>query len=89
MSQKNQKTTRDKKKLDGRNLLNVINTWAVSFVRYSGPFSKWTREDFKEMGQRTRKLMTESDWFSLRINSLSKGMNPSPDCKADLNLLPW
>ena len=30
----------------------------VSLVRYSGPFLKWTREDLKQMDQRTRKLMT-------------------------------
>ena len=27
-------------------------------VRYSGPFLKWTREELKQMDQRTRKLMT-------------------------------
>ena len=34
-------------KLNSRNL-----------VRYSGPFLKWTREEFKQMDQRTRKLIT-------------------------------
>ena len=37
---------------------NVINTWPVTLVRYSGPFLKWTREELKQMEQRTRKLMT-------------------------------
>ena len=27
-------------------------------VRYSGPFLKWTRDELKQMNQRTRKLMT-------------------------------
>ena len=45
-------------KLWSRNLLNGINTWAVSLVRYSGPFLKWTRDELKQMEQRTRKLMT-------------------------------
>ena len=40
------------------NLIKGINTWAVSLVRYSGPFLKWTREELKQMDQRTRKLMT-------------------------------
>ena len=40
------------------NLLKGINTWAVRFVRYSGPFLKWTRDELKQMDQRTRKLMT-------------------------------
>ena len=35
-----------------------INTWAVPLVRYSGPFLKWTRDELKQMDQRTRKLMT-------------------------------
>ena len=46
------------KKLSRRNLIKGINTWAVPLVRYSGPFLKWTREELKQMDQRTRKLMT-------------------------------
>ena len=45
-------------KLSCRNLIKGINTWAVPFVRYSGPFLKWTRDELKQMNQRTRKLMT-------------------------------
>ena len=45
-------------KLNSRNLIIGINTWAVPLVRYSGPFLKWTREELKQMDQRTRKLMT-------------------------------
>ena len=36
-------------KLSSRNLIKRINTWAVSLVRYSGPFLKWTRD--KQMDQ--------------------------------------
>ena len=43
-------------KLCSRNLIKGINTWAVSLVRYSGPFLKWSRDE--QMDQRTRKLMT-------------------------------
>ena len=46
------------KKLSCRNLIKGINTWAVPLVRYSGPFLKWTRDELKQMNQRTRKLMT-------------------------------
>ena len=46
------------KKLSCRNLIKGINTWAVPLVRYSGPVLKWTRKKLKQMGQRTRKLMT-------------------------------
>ena len=45
-------------KLSSRNLIKGINTWAVLLVRYSEPFLKWTRDELKQMDQRTRKLMT-------------------------------
>ena len=45
-------------KLNSRNLIKGINTWAVTLVRYSGPFLKWTSDELKKMDQRTRKLMT-------------------------------
>ena len=45
-------------KLSSRNLIKGINTWAMPLVRYSGPFLKWTRDELKQMDQRTRKLMT-------------------------------
>ena len=45
-------------KLSSRNLIKVVNTWAVPLVTYSGPFLRWTREELKQMDQRTRKLMT-------------------------------
>ena len=45
-------------KLNSRNFIKGINNWAVPLVRYSGPFLKWTRDELKQMDQRTRKLMT-------------------------------
>ena len=45
-------------KLSCRNLIKGINTWAVSLVRYSGPFLKWTRDELKQVDQRTRKIIT-------------------------------
>ena len=45
-------------KLNSRNLIKEINTWAVPLDRYSGPFFKWTRDELRQMDQRTRKLMT-------------------------------
>ena len=45
-------------KLSCRNLIKGINIWAVPHIRYSGPLLKWTREELKQMDQRTRKLMT-------------------------------
>ena len=46
------------KKLSRRNLIKGISTCAVHLIRYSGPFLKWTRDEQKQMNQRTRKLMT-------------------------------
>ena len=45
-------------KLKSRNFIKGINTWAVPLVRYLGPFLKWTRDELRQMDQRTRKLMT-------------------------------
>ena len=45
-------------KFNSRNLIKGINIWAVSLVRYSGPFFKWTGDELRQMDQRTRKLMT-------------------------------
>ena len=47
-----------KTKLSSRNLIKGINTWALPLVRYLGPFLKWTKDELKQMDQRTRKLMT-------------------------------
>ena len=53
-------------KLSSRNLIKGINTWAVSLVRYSGPFLKWTRRELKQKDQRTRKLITMHKVLHLR-----------------------
>ena len=45
-------------KLSSRNLIKGINNLSVPLVRFSGPFLKWTRDELKQMDQRTRKLMT-------------------------------
>ena len=50
-----------------RNLINGINTWAVPLVRYSGSFLKWTRDELKQMDQRTRKLMTMHEALHPRL----------------------
>ena len=45
-------------KLSSRNLIKGVSTWAVPLSRYSGSFLKWTRDELRQMDQRTRKLMT-------------------------------
>ena len=44
-------------KLCNRNLIKGINNWAVSFIRYLGPFLKLTKEEFRLIDQRIKKLM--------------------------------
>ncbi len=46
-------------KLSSRNLIKGINAKAVQLVRYSGTFLKGTRDELKQMDQRTRKLKTK------------------------------
>ena len=46
-----------KTKLCGRNFIIGIKIRIVPLVRYLGPFLKWTREELKEMDQRTRNQM--------------------------------
>ena len=45
-------------KLYNRNLIKRINTRDILLIRCLGTFLTWTREDLKQMDQRTRKLMT-------------------------------
>ena len=46
-------------KLNSRNFIKEINTWAVLLVRYSGSFLKWIRDELRQMDQRTRKLIAK------------------------------
>ena len=38
-----------------RNLIKGKKTWTLPLVRYSGPFLKWTKDELKQMEQRTKK----------------------------------
>ncbi len=42
----------------GRNLIRVINTWAISVVRYSAGILEWTDRELKAMDVKTRKKLT-------------------------------
>ena len=55
-----------KTKWHNRNLIKGINTWVVLLIGYSGSFLKWTREEFQQMDQRTRKYMTMHKALYLR-----------------------
>ena len=45
-------------KLNGRNIIKGINTWAISLLRYSAAFLDWKEAELEQMNRRTRKLMT-------------------------------
>ena len=45
-------------KLNGQNIINAINTWAISLLRYSAAFLGWTKEEVQHLDRKTRKLLT-------------------------------
>ena len=47
-----------KSKLNVGNLVNGVNTWVVSLLRYSAAFVSWTKTELKAIDRKTRKLFT-------------------------------
>ena len=47
-----------KSKLNGGNLVQGLNTWAVSLLRYSAPFISWRKCELQTIDRKTRKLLT-------------------------------
>ena len=47
-----------KSKLNGKNKIQGINTWAVALVRYSGGILDWKNDELKKIDRQTRKMMT-------------------------------
>ena len=47
-----------KSKLNGRNLVRGVNTWAVSLLRYSAAFVSWRKSELQAIDRKTRKLFT-------------------------------
>ena len=79
-------------KLYSRNLIKGINTWAVSLVRYSGPFIEWTKEELRQLDQKTRKLMTmhnalhpkdDVDRLYVKRKDGGRGLSSIEDCVND------
>ena len=46
-----------KSKLSSGNLVTIINTWAVSLVRYGTSVIKWTQQKLENIDRRTKKMM--------------------------------
>ena len=47
-----------KSKLNGGNLVRVVNTWEVSLLRYSPAFVSWMKKELQALDRKTRKLFT-------------------------------
>ena len=64
-----------KSKLNGGNLVQGVNTWAVSLVRYSAAFISWRKCESQGIDRKTRKLFT-----------IYGGFHPKSDVDRVLNL---
>ena len=47
-----------KSKLNGRNLVRGVNTWAVPLIRYSAAFVSWRKSELQAIDRKTRELFT-------------------------------
>ena len=45
-------------KLNGKNIINAINSRAAAVIRYGGGIIKWTKEELRNIDRRTRKLLS-------------------------------
>ena len=52
-----------KSKLNGKNKINAINSWAVSVLRYGANIIGWTKEELKALDRTTRKVLTMNGAF--------------------------
>ena len=50
--------TNHEKRLNDRNKIIVINTWAVSLMRYGAGIVKWTKSELDETDRKNRNVMT-------------------------------
>jgi hypothetical protein len=53
-----------KTKLNAKNTIKAINTWAVSVMRYSGGIVKWTQDELRQIDRNTRKLLAAERAFN-------------------------
>ena len=47
-----------KSKLNGRNIVHGVNTWAVSLIRYAAAFASCRKSELQTIDRKTRKLFT-------------------------------
>lgn len=55
-------------KLNGGNMVNAINWWLVSLLRYSGKMAKWTKIELMNLDRKTRKLLIIQDALHARAD---------------------
>ena len=55
-------------KLNGGNMVRVINSWAVSLLRYSGGVVRWTKVELMNLDRKTRKLLIIRDALHARAD---------------------
>jgi len=44
--------------LNGGNIIDAINTWAVSLVHYTAGIINWRKDELEAMDRKSRKMMT-------------------------------
>ena len=47
-----------KSKLNGRNIILAINTWAVAVISFGAGIIDWNMDELKQVDKKTRKIMT-------------------------------
>ena len=88
-----------KSRLNGRNEIIAINTWAVSLMRYGAGIVKWTKSKLDEIDRNTRKVLIlsnelhpRSDVDSLYVSRMEEGralIGCKMCVKADEDSLGW
>ena len=59
---------RVKKVIRSKRRERVINSWAVSLLRYSGGVVRWTKVELMNLDRKTRKLLIIQDALHARAN---------------------
>ena len=88
-----------KSRLNGRNKIIAIKTWAVFLMRYVAGIVKWTKSELDEIDRKTRKVMTmnkelhpksDADWLYVSRMEGGSGLIGYKMCvKAEENSLGW
>ena len=76
-------------KLNGRNKIMAVNTWAVYVTRYGAGILKWNTDELKSLGRRTKNFMTmhgalhpksDVDWACLSREMGERGLISCEGC---------